>query len=78
MRHGKHCLSIAGALVLPVIEQVYGNGFEVWVNDVDQRGGILRFSFGKGVHVADTAMWPIECCSNDNTWKAGGRPKTRF
>jgi len=46
---------------------------------VNYNNGItMALSFGKGVRIADVAMWPIQCCNPDNTWKSIGEAKQRF
>jgi branched-chain amino acid transport system substrate-binding protein len=46
---------------------------------VDYNNGItMALSFGKGVRIADVAMWPIQCCNPDNTWKSIGDAKQQF
>jgi ABC-type branched-subunit amino acid transport system substrate-binding protein len=52
-----------------------GAGIESIVNYDD---GIWHLSFGKGVKVADIAVWPMECCNSDTTWHGTGPAKTRF
>ena len=45
---------------------------------VNYDDGIWHLSFGKGVKVADIAVWPMECCNSDTTWHGTGPAKTRF
>jgi ABC-type branched-subunit amino acid transport system substrate-binding protein len=46
---------------------------------VNYNNGItMALSFGKGVRIADVAMWPIQCCNPDNTWKSIGDAKQQF
>jgi ABC-type branched-subunit amino acid transport system substrate-binding protein len=45
---------------------------------VNYDDGIWHLSFGKGVHVADIADWPVQCCNDDNTWHGTGPPMARF
>ena len=45
---------------------------------VNYDDGIWHLSFGKGVRIADIAVWPMECCHDDTTWRGTGSAKTRF
>jgi len=41
-------------------------------------GVTMGLSFGRGVRVAEVAMWPFQCCISDNTWKGIGDAKSEF
>jgi hypothetical protein len=39
-------------------------------------GMIPPVSFGPGRHIGTTAMFPMQCCRSDNTWKGVGPSST--
>lgn len=45
---------------------------------VNYDDGIWHLSFGKGVRIAEIAVWPMECCHEDTTWRGTGPARTRF
>jgi len=51
-------------------------GIEQMVNY--NNGVTMGLSFGKGVRVAEVAMWPIQCCNTDPSWKGIGDAKANF
>jgi ABC-type branched-subunit amino acid transport system substrate-binding protein len=54
----------------------FNGAIEQIVNYDNQIG--MTLSFGRGVHVAEVGMWPIQCCNGDNTWRGIGGPASRF
>lgn len=52
-----------------------GPGIESIVNFDN---GIYHLSFGKGVHIAESGLWPMVCCNSDGTWHGTGPPQSKF